>query len=299
MSSSLRPVSITNANHTVRANHLVGVDEPGNEVSEDGICVVVAVRTRRRDDPTLVRLMIENGLEPFRHKSSTLVRHGPLNQAQREQSVRTFLDTLSATSITWAAVVCTGRFDQYDRAAAVSVATKKTITSAIDQGIFDGENDPAVLLHDGKRDGHGAYDRYLREQLAMDFDPSFQQQICPVHLTFLQDADRTYPQSNAADYIAGYLRDRLTVDTTVDELERENVYPLNPSWIRRAGTPAPLYRLELLRPVREEELRSRILCWLMGRGIPPDPEPTGYDPFREQVEQLPDPSVRDYLLSEF
>lgn len=297
--SSLRPVSITNANHHVRATHLVGVDESGNEVSSDGFCVIVAVRTRRENDTALVRAMIENGLEPFKHKSSTLVRHGSLSQSQRQQRVRAFIETLSTTPITWAAVVCVDGFDHSDRAAAVSISTKKAITGAMDHGIFGGESDPAVLLHDGKRDGYGSYDERLRKQLAGDFDPSFQRNICPVHPVFLQDADRTYPQTNAADYIAGYLRTRLASDTAIGDVECRNVYTLDPSWVRGVGTPVPLYELESLRPVRERELRSRVLCWLTGRGIPPEPEPTGYDPFREQVEQLSDSAVRRYLLGEF
>lgn len=299
MSSPLRPVAVKNADHHVRANHLVGVDESGNEVSNDGLCVTVAVRTRRETDTKLVRTMIENDLEPFRHKSSTLVRHGPLDPSERNQQVRSFLEDIATTSITWAAIVCMNGFNQSERAAAVSVAAKKAITGAMDQGIFTGENDPAVFLHDGKRDGYGSYDEYLRKQLAMDFDPSFQQSICPVYPVFLQDADRTYPQSNAADYIAGYLRNRLTNDAHIGDIEYENVSTLDPSWVRKAGTPVPLYELESLRPVREKELRSRILCWLMGRGIPREPEPTGYDPFREQVQQLSDSVVRRYLLDEF
>lgn len=299
MSSDLRPVCVTNADHQVRTNHLVGVDESGNEVSTDGLCVTVAVRTQRKNDVKLVRAMIENGLKPFKYKSSSLVRHGPLDQAERQQRVQAFLEALSATSITWAAVVCAGGFDQEDRAAAVSVATKKAITGARDQGIFDGENDPTVLLHDGKRDGYSLYTEYLRKQLTMEFDTSFQQSICPVHLTFLQDSDQTYPQSNAADYIAGYLRDMLLDRTTVGDLDYASVHRLDQSWIQKAGTPTPVYQLESLRPVKGKEARSRILCWLMGRGVPQNPNPTGYDPFREQVEQLSNSTVRNYLLDEF
>lgn len=243
--------------------------------------------------------MVESNLEPFRHRSSTLVRHGPLDQSEREENVRAFIGKLEASPITWAAVICTAEFDQRDRAAAVSVATKKAITSAIDRDIFGGEHDPAVLLHDGKRDGYGAYNEHLQKQLASDFDPSFQRNICPVERVFLQDADRTYPQSNAADYIAGYLRYRLAGDTTIDGLERNNVYVLDPSWVRRAGTPTPLYELESFRPVRGKVLRSRILCWMKGRGISAEPEPTAYDPYRELVEQFSDSTVRSYLLDEF
>lgn len=299
MSPSLRPVCVTNENHHVRANHLVGVDESGNEVSADGLCVTVAVRTRRENDVELVRVMIENGLEPFKYKSSSLVRHGPLEKSERQQRVRGFIEELSSTPITWAAVVCTGGFDQQDRAAAVSTATKKAITGALDQGIFGGESDPAILLHDGKRDGYSSYNEYLRKQLAIDFDTSFQHGICPVYLTFLQDADQTYPQSNAADYIAGYLRDALLNSMTVSDFEYDSVHALDSSWIQEAGTPTPVYRLESLRPVEGNEMRSRVLCWLMGRGIPLEPNPTGSDPFREQVEQLSDSTVRDYLLDEF
>lgn len=222
-----------------------------------------------------------------------------MSQSERQQSVRAFIETLSTTPITWTAVVCLDGFDQRDRAAAVSTSTKKAITGAMDRGIFDGESDPAVLLHDGKRDGYGSYDEHLRKQLAMDFDPSFQRHICPVYPVFLQDADRTYPQSNAADYIAGYLRTRFVSNTDIGDIEHENVHTLDPSWVRGAGTPTPLYELESFRPIREEELRSRVLCWLLGRGIPPEPEPTGYDPFRERIEQLSDSTVRSYLLGEF
>lgn len=300
MPSSLRPISVTDgADHHVRARHLVGVDESGNQASNDGLCVTVAVRTRRETDAELVRRMIDNNLEPFRHKSSTLVRHGSVDPSERSRRVRSFLHDLATTSITWTAIVCTNGFNQSERAAAVSVAAKKAITGAMDRVGFTGENDPTVLLHDGKRDGYGSYDEYLRKQLAMDFDLSFQESICPVYPVFLKGADRTYPQSNAADYIAGHLRKRFTENTTIEDIEYGNVHELDPSWVRRAGTPAPLYKLESLQPVREAELRSRILCWLMGRGIPPEPEPTGYDPFREQVEQLSDSRVRSYLLGEF
>lgn len=299
MESPLRPVCITNADHHIRADHLIGVDESGNEVSADGLCVTVAVRTRRKNDVELVRAMIENGLKPFEHKSSTLVRHGPTDQTERQKRVGGFIKSLSTTPITWAAVVCLDGFDQQDRAAAVSVATKKAITGALDRGIFGGESDPAVLLHDGKRDQYSSYSEHLRKQLTMKFDTSFQRGICPVYLTFLQDADRTYPQSNAADYIAGYLRNALLNNTTVGAFEYESVHELDPSWLQKAGTPTPVYRFESLRPVQEKEIRSRILCWLLGRGLPPEPTPTGYDPFREQVEQLLNPTVCEYLLDEF
>lgn len=178
------------------------------------------------------------------------------------------------------------------------MAVKKAITSALDQGIFGGNTDPAVLLYDGNYDEHGTYGDDLRKQMAADFDPSFQSNICPVHPVFLQDADRTYPQSNAADYIAGYVRDLLVNGYSIDDFEYDNVFQLDPSWVRQAGQPAPIYQLESLRPIKENSVRSRVLCWLLGKGIPLSPNPTTHDPLEELVIQIDDEVVREYLLCE-
>jgi ribonuclease HIII len=73
MPSPIRPVSITDAaGTTVHAKHVVGVDESGNENSTEGICVTVAVHTHRRNDHVLLRSLVRNELQPFKHKSMTL-----------------------------------------------------------------------------------------------------------------------------------------------------------------------------------------------------------------------------------
>jgi len=178
------------------------------------------------------------------------------------------------------------------------MAAKKAVTSAIGNTVLPNENERATFLHDGKLDSHRTYEKRLREQVAEDFGASFRRGVCPVHLTFLQDADRTYPQSNAADYIAGYLRARLASGESIATLGLENVYELDSSWLRDGEESATVYQLAELQPIRENDLRSRALSWLMGKGIPADPTPTTQDPFRELVSEIPDQTVREYLLSE-
>lgn len=298
MSPSLRPISISDgAGSHFRVEHLVGIDESGNDAT-GGVCVTVAVRTQRETDIALVRNLVENGLKPFQHKSSTLLRYESLDQPDRKQRVENFIRDLNSTPITWAAVVCEGSFTAAQRAAATTMAAKKAITSAIEQGIYNGVSDPLALLHDGQEDAHSSYFQQLRKQAAMDFDTSFERGICPVHLTFLRGADRTYPQSNAADYIAGYLRESLSSSRTIADLRFDNLYKLDPSWVRTAGQPVPQYKLKEFRPIREDEIKSRVLSWILGKGIPPDPNPTTHDPFRDLVERnIPDSTVQEYLLS--
>lgn len=299
MSSSLRPVSIVNeTGGSIRANHVVGVDESGNDASAGGICVTAAVRTRRRNDPRLVRALIDHDLRPFEHKSSTLVRYEDTTKSERARNVASFLDALDDTPITWSAVVCEGSFSQHERATATSMAAKKAVTNAIGHMVRPEEDEHATLLHDGKIDCYGTYEQRLREQVVDDFDRSFRRGVCPVHLTFLQDADRTYPQSNAADYIAGYLRSELMAGRTAAAFGSENVHRFDPSWMREVGEVASVYRLADLEPIREKNRRSRALSWILGKGIPLDPTPTTRDPFRELVAEIPDERVRDYLLTE-
>lgn len=299
MPSPLRPVSIhDNTGTQIRARHLIGVDESGNEASTDGICVSVAVRTQRSGDLDLVRSLIQSDLKPFKHKSSSLVRYEDVSLDERTNRVEDLIDSLEQTSVTWAAVACVEEVTIESQAAATSMAAKKAVTSAIGQNIFSGKSDPAALLHDGTQDQYSDYEKHLRKQISADFDNSFQYEICPVHLTFIQDADRTYPQSNAADYIAGYIRDKLDNGHTIGDLPFENIHRLDPSWIRTAGESVPFYQLAEFDPIQEDRLRSRILSWLIGKGIPQDPEPTTQDPYRDIVTQITDERVREYLLEE-
>ncbi|WP_232820574.1 hypothetical protein [Halorussus litoreus] len=299
MSSSLRPVLIKDeTGNSTRANHVVGVDESGNDASTGGVCVTVAVRTHRRNDSVLVRALIESGLKPFKFKSSTLVRYGEVNIQERERNVASFINSLQETPITWTAIVCKGSFTQHEQATATSMAAKKAITSAIGQAVNPDKNEPATLLHDGAIDNYREYEKRLREQVAEDFGSSFRHGVCPVHLTFLQNADRTYPQSNAADYIAGYIRSKLESTETIGTIGHNNIKELDPSWVRNSGETSTVYKLAELKPIREMDTRSRALSWLMGKGIPVNPTPTTQDPFRDLVSEIPDKTVRDYLLTE-
>jgi hypothetical protein len=217
---------------------------------------------------------------------------------ERSEKVAAFIEDIDKTPITWAAVVSSEKYSHERRAAATSMSVKKAITSTLDRAIFGGNTDSEVLLHDGNYDEYGQYEHNFRKQIAADFDTSFQANICSVHPVFLQHADRTYPQTNAADYVASYLRNQLISGNSIDDLKYDNINELDPSWVRQAGQPAPLYELETLRPIVESSVRSRVLCWLLGKGIPPSPDPTTHDLLEELVNQIKDDIVREYLLCE-
>lgn len=297
MPTPVNPVRIEDeTGDTVRAKHLVGVDESESGHESEPL-VVAAVRSRRDDDIQLVRALIENELQPFIQKSATIVRHGNVTEQDRLDRVESFISDIADTPITWAAIVCRESSKDHN-AAAVCMAAKKALTGAQGQYLVSGDQNPAVFLHDGTHDSYSGYDKRLRKQATADFDPSFQRHVSPMHLTFLRGADRTYPQVNAADYIAGFLRAQLQAGCSVRDLGYDNLEELNQSWIRAASEQAPIYRLEKLRPVREEEIRTRVLSWILGKGRPPNPTPTTHDPTRERIEEIEDTTVRDYLLEQ-
>lgn len=299
MSSSLRPVSVVDsAGERTQVRNLIGMDESGNQLSGDGHYVVVSVRNHRKHDIELVRALIENDLRPFEHKSVSLVRYGHIDSTERANRVETFLSDLASLPVTWSAVVCSDLSDSGMRAAATSVSAKKSITNGLTEDGMTPADGATALLHDGAPDGYSDYLDSLRKQAGSEFGPSFQRNLCRVNLTFLRDADRTYPQSNAADYIAGYIRKKLDTGTVPSDLGFSQIVMFDNSWIRPAKQPVPLYRLGELEPIREAELKSRVLSWLTGRGIPPSPTPTGRDPYRTLVERIEDSVVRDYLLNE-
>lgn len=291
MSSPLRSVTVVGSQgHSVNADHLIGVDE-----SEGDHFVVVGVRCTRENDIDLVRALIENGLQPFRHKSDSIVRYGHLDKSDRIERVEDLLDDIEQLPITWAAVIGSDTLSREGRAAACAMAAKKSITDGLATGnIAHGCNDH-VLLHDGKHDPHKDYFEALQEIVPGILDSSFQRIISPVHLAFLQDADRVYPQNTTADFIAGYLREKVE---DLDEDLPGHVHRFDKSWIDRAPKPDPVYRLKDFQPVREEELRSRVIAWMTGKGFPQDPSPRNRDPYYELVAQIEDETVYEYLTDD-
>jgi hypothetical protein len=297
MSADLRPVTLQDpsAETNTNADNVIGVDESGD--SGSGIFATAAVRCTRSDDVALVRCLIDNELQPFKHKSSSIVRYDSLSSEERQSRVEDFLDDLQETGVTWAAILYSGRISPEARAAGCAMGIKKSITNGLRTGdVAHGCGDTAVL-HDGKRDPSSDYFKCLRKQIPGHCDTEFEQSICPVHLSFLEGADRTYPQTNAADYIAGYLRDLAEETDLSTALNAASIGPeqFDNSWIDPAPSPTPVYRLEELIPVREQELRSRVIAWFTGKGIPPEPSPQNRDPFETFVEQIDDNIVRSYL----
>lgn len=291
MTPSLRAVTLTEP-HGGQTNveNVVGVDE-----SEGETCVVVGVRCSRSEDIALVRALIENGLQPFQHKSSSIVRYGSLSEQERAQRVEGLMADLEDSQVSWAAVVCDRGPSPEIRAAATAVAIKKSITNGLSTGAVSHGCGDTVALHDGSYNQYDSDIEALRFALAGHIDTSFQRNICPVLLAFLQDADKIYPQTTAADYIAGYLRDQLTEVTDVAALAVDAVEQFDNSWRDDGPQPDPVYGLDPFQPVRGEGLRSRVIAWIRGQGLPDEPSPTGRDPYRELISQIDDDTVYEYL----
>lgn len=293
MSSPLRDITIVDSEDSRNnVSNLVGVDE-----SEDSDSfVVVAVRCARSDDISLVRALIESELQPFEHKSSTIVRYGDLDQQERAERVKTLLEKLDESSITWGAVTCQTNPTNEIKAAATTMAVKKSITTGLKTGDLAHGCGGTAMLHDGQYDSYSDHYVKLREFASGHFDTGFQRSICPVYLTFLRKADRTYPQNNAADYVAGFLRDQVR-NGAQGELPN-HVYSFDKSWIDSAPQPDPIYHLDEFDPVQEAELHSRVIAWMTGRGLPKEPSPRRRDPYFDLVNQIEDPTVRKYLSEE-
>ncbi|WP_256394193.1 hypothetical protein [Natronoarchaeum rubrum] len=296
MSDSIRSVTIADSRgHQTDVQNLIGLDESTSQGCE----IVVAVRCAREQDISLVRALIENDLKPFRYKSSSILRHGDLDRSERISRVKDLISDLQGLSITWAAIICPPESSQHEIAAATSMAVKKSITDGLREGVVTHGCGDTGILHDGAYDPNDPYLEGLGEIMPSHFDTSFQRSICPVYLAFLREADLIYPQNTIADYIAGYLNDRIEDGASVSTLP-DPVRRFDNSWVDRAPQPEQIYHLEEFQPVREEEVRSRVIAWMTGRGYPDDPVPTTQDPYRDLVEEIQDDDevVYRYLCEE-
>ncbi|WP_152420795.1 hypothetical protein [Haloarcula japonica] len=277
---------------SVNADNVIGIDESGD--SGSGYYVTVATRCSREADIDLVRNLIENELQPFKHKSSSIIRYSSLTPEGRAERASALLEDLRDTEITWAAIVSQSNPSKEEQAAAAAMAIKKSITHGLSTGAVSHGCGETVAVHDGVRDTYSDYSKDLRKQLSGCCDSSFQRSICPVYLTYLQEADLTYPQSTAADYIAGYIREKYADNEAV---AHDWIYEFDQSWIDPGPQADPVYRLEEFSPVREAEVRSRVIAWLTGRGIPREPQPTGRDPYQNLIDEIENEIVYEYLMS--
>jgi hypothetical protein len=295
MPTPLRSVSITDAeDDRLTVDTLIGVDESGNESDAgDGLCVVVAVRAARTTEVGLVRALIQAGLQPFKHKSASFGYGARLADSERRDRVQQFLAAIESLPITWTAIVCREEYQTAVRAAAAVMAAKKAVTRDVPHG-YDG--DRAAILHDGKVLNPN-YKNAVRQKVAKEFDTGFQHAFHPVYLAFVNEADLTYPESIAADFIGGYLRSRLLDGSTSDQLN-EPVLEFDDSWTHSLDTAAPLYYLDSFQPIRGERARSRAAAWIRGESIPPDADPTDVDVYERIIQQVDDETVYAYLSDE-
>lgn len=291
MPPGLRSVTLKDsAGETVNADNVIGIDESGSR--ESGPYVTVAARCNRESDIDLVELLIENDLQPFEHKSSSIVNYNSLSVEERNSRVSNLLSDLSETAVTWCAIVFASGPSEEEQATAAAMCIKKSITHGLQiNAVPHGCGDTAAI-HDGARDKYSDYPQKLRRQLSSCCDSSFQRSICPVHLTYLQEAEFIYPQTTVADYIAGYVREKYENEETPNH---DWVYDFDSSWIDPAPQPDPIYNLKNFQPVRQERLQSRVIAWLRGEGIPQSPQPRGRNPYRELVDEIENERVCEYL----
>lgn len=297
MAGPLRDIKLVRNGSRQRTSNLIGLDESTWEAGETRYTIIVAVRAAREDEVALLRELIDNELQPFRHKSSSLRRHKGISEEERAERVEQLIGNLENLPVSWSAVLWEGPDQSAELAASAVMAAKKSITNPLQVGEISYGCGETAFLHDGKEDAHSKYFEELKLQLPSAFDSSFQRAICPVFLTFLQDADRIYPVTNTADYIAGYLRQRHKEHDGEFTMPR-NVYDFDPSWVDPAPQAEEPYQLDSISPLQEQELRSRVLAWLFGKGIPASPDPTNQDPYRSMVTEIEDEVVREYLLTE-
>ena len=295
MSAPLRDIRLVRDGEQQRAPNLIGLDESMVTIGGTSYTIVVAVRAARENEISLLRALIDNDLQPFKHKSSSLLRHGGVSSEERATRVQELIEDLQSLRVSWSAIIWEGPDKAPGLAACAVTAAKKSITNALQSGDLPHGCGRTAFLHDGREDSHSDYFEQLKLQVPSAFDTSFQRSICSVLLTFMEGADRTYPATNTADYIAGHLARQLE-DNRSDFPAQ--VLDFDPSWVDPAPQPEVPYRLDSIRPIREEDVHSRVLAWILGKGIPRDPSPENRDPYRDQVSRINDDVVRSYLLEE-
>lgn len=271
---------------TTRAEHVLGIDESGT-VTDHGLFALAAVRCPREKGERLATLLLEHDLAPWRAKSQTLVEN--TSPAERRRRVRNLMSALTAESIPWRVAVGFDKLSIHQKAAAVCVLGKKTITSV---PAFQGD---AVLLPDGAPSMYGQNQAHLRKQAAQVFDGSFQSAFGGVYVTGLPNADLTYPEVTAADYIAGYVRETIGERTkSVDSLPDE-VIRFDTDWREPSGTPTPFYRISGLTGDYGAQAQTRAAAWIKGR----HPDGENFDvssQWENTVQMLESEQLQQYLL---
>jgi hypothetical protein len=294
MESGLRRVELVeNAGDDTniqRVDHVVGVDESGN--SHDGPFVMVAVQCPRSCGELLAELLIEEGLQPWKSKSSSTPA-GVSGDGLSER-VRSLLEAIQETPITWFATAGWGTFGKPQRAAIACIVASKAMTGGSGGEIpeYDG---PATLMHDGGHQLYGDSQLAIRRAATRQFD-GFGDRVTPVYLSFLRDGDKTYPEITAADYIAGYLRSEIS-DQGISGVDVP-LKRIDSSW--RASDrdpPTTLYELRTRHRRRQQTKEGRAASWIEGRR-PPEDGGWNESPIESLTGRLQSDVVRNYILNE-
>jgi len=271
---------------TTRAEHVIGVDESGQVIGPEPFALAV-VRCPRENSERLAELLLEHELAPWQAKSQTLVENA--TPTERNQRVQGLMESLTEESIPWGVAVGRSQESIHHKAAAVCVLAKKTITS-VDE--FSGDS---ILIPDGAPSMYGDSQAHLRTQASQVFDGSFQSTFGGVYVTGLPKADLTYPEVTAADYIAGYVRNRIDEGTEQVHTLPEEVVRFDTNWREPSVSPVPFYRIRGVGGDYGTLERTRVAAWIKGR----HPDNDGFDvtsQWENTIQMLESQQLQRYLL---
>jgi hypothetical protein len=284
---TMRTVQVVDqsSEETTRADHVIGVDESGN-VTGPGPFALAAVRCPRREGELLAQLLVENRLSPWRGKSKTLGKNA--SPEGRNRRVRNLIEAFADEQIAWRVAFGYASVSIHHKAAGVCVLAKKTITSCND---FRRDS---VLLPDGATSMYGSSQQHLRTQAAQIFDGSFRSAFGRVYATGLPNADLTYPEVAAADYLAGYVRGRIETGGHVDMLPDE-VLRFSRDWREPTVSPSSFYRIRGSTGEYGTNGQTRVAAWVKGRRPCGDAHDVSAQ-WENTVRMLESDRLRAYLL---
>lgn len=285
MSSTLYPTAFADvADDRHLANQLVGIDESKQRVEGDEILATVAVACDRATEEKLLAVLINSGFLPFQYKSSSIIHHGPMADAEeRETAANNFIEQLDSLDAQWRGIISRDASDGVKTTAAAQVA-KKSIT-------MRESRDPHLILHDGAHEASGYGDLFSR-QAASTFDESFQEYVCQVEVLFHPGGDVLYPQIIAADIIAGHLSSALSRADGAEVIALNQVERYDDSWNDPADDSLPV---ETVSPdgVDTDSAHSCASSWLRGRRGAMDAATN--EGLRQHLGRLSNETTRSYL----
>jgi len=136
VSAPLRDIRLVRDGEQQRAPNLIGLDESMVTVGETRYTIIVAVRTARENEISLLRALINNDLQPFKHKSSSLLRYGGVTPEERATRVQGLIEDLQSLQVSWSAILWEGPDEAPGLAAcAVTAAKKKPLLVRFSQAI--------------------------------------------------------------------------------------------------------------------------------------------------------------------